>query len=179
MATRIAVRPRPNVRLPQTSMRAGERSPISRRLAYDQIVPRRPNGTETKNTRRQSTSESSPPAIRPMNDPAMAATWLMPIAMPRRSGGKASVRMAAEFANSMAAPTPCTTRQMISQRDGCRREDGEAHAVNPNPTVDVAQASHAHDQDSRDQEKSHNHPQQIADIAVGERIDVNAAEDGR
>ena len=50
-----------------------------------------------------------------MNVPLMAAAWLMPRAKPRRSGGKASVRMAAEFAMSNAAPTPWKMRITISQ----------------------------------------------------------------
>ena len=45
-----------------------------------------------------------------MNEPAMAATWLSPSAMPRWLAGKASVRIAAELANSIAPPTPCTIR---------------------------------------------------------------------
>ena len=45
-----------------------------------------------------------------MNPPAIAATWLIPSANPRRSAGNASVRIAVEFANSIAAPTPCTSR---------------------------------------------------------------------
>ena len=49
-----------------------------------------------------------------MNEPASAATWLMPSAMPRCSVGKASVRIAVELAISIAPPTPCTTRKPIS-----------------------------------------------------------------
>lgn len=49
-----------------------------------------------------------------MNEPAIAATWLMPMAMPRCSTGKASVRMAVELAISRAPPTPCTIRSEIS-----------------------------------------------------------------
>ncbi len=114
MAASTAVRPTANSPFPHQSMRAGRRWLVSRRLLYDQIVPNKPIGTDTKNTSRQSISESRPPAIRPMNEPAMAATWLMPIAMPRRSAGNASVRIAVEFANSIAAPTPCTNRHKIS-----------------------------------------------------------------
>ena len=44
----------------------------------------------------------------------MAATWLIPIAVPLRAGGKTSVRMAVEFASTIAAPAPCTTRQPMS-----------------------------------------------------------------
>ena len=50
-----------------------------------------------------------------MKVPLMAAPWLMPMAKPRRSGGKASVRMARELAISSAAPTPWKMRITISQ----------------------------------------------------------------
>jgi hypothetical protein len=59
---------------------------------------------------------SRPPTTSPMNDPLIPATWLMPMAMPRWSAGNASVRMAAELASSMAAPTPWKTRMMTSHR---------------------------------------------------------------
>ncbi len=77
-------------------------------------MPTSPNGTDTKNTSRQSQADSTPPRINPMNEPAMAATWLMPSAMPRRLAGKASTRIAVEFANSIDPPTPWTNRQRIS-----------------------------------------------------------------
>ena len=40
----------------------------------------------------------------------------MPSASPRWVAGKASVRIAVEFAVSMAPPTPCTMRSTISSR---------------------------------------------------------------
>ena len=51
-----------------------------------------------------------------MNEPAMAATWLMPSAIPRWLAGNASVRIAVELANNIDAPMPWTTRQLISHR---------------------------------------------------------------
>ena len=48
-----------------------------------------------------------------MNDPAIAATWLMPSANPRWRGGKASVRIAVLLAKRKPAPTPCTSRKTI------------------------------------------------------------------
>jgi len=48
-----------------------------------------------------------------MNEPAMAATWLRPSAMPRWFSGNASVRIALELANSIAPPTPWKIRMMI------------------------------------------------------------------
>ena len=51
-----------------------------------------------------------PPSTRPMKEPLMPATWLIPSARPRWSSGKASVRMADELAMRKAAPTPWNTR---------------------------------------------------------------------
>ena len=50
-----------------------------------------------------------------MKVPLMAAAWLIPSAMPRWLSGKTSVRMAAELAISMAAPTPWKIRMVINQ----------------------------------------------------------------
>ena len=61
-----------------------------------------------------------------MKEPARAETWLIPNAMPRLSAGKASVRMAVEFAISIAPPTPCTTRQPISQRAPSEPSNGSS-----------------------------------------------------
>ena len=44
----------------------------------------------------------------------MPATAFTPSAMPRWSWGKASVRIADEFANRKAPPTPCPMRITIS-----------------------------------------------------------------
>ncbi len=46
--------------------------------------------------------------------PASAAIWLVPSAKPRRSGGNASVRIAAELAISIEPPIACRNRQPIS-----------------------------------------------------------------
>ena len=51
-----------------------------------------------------------------MNEPAMPATWFRPSARPRSFGGKASVRIALEFAISMAPPTPWRMRMQISHQ---------------------------------------------------------------
>ena len=109
------MRPTAKAMLPHQSILAAARLPLSRRLKYPQIVPMMPKGTETQKTSRQSTTESSPPAISPMNDPPIAATWLIPMAMPRWSDGNASTRIALELAKSIAPPTPCTRRHSTSQ----------------------------------------------------------------
>jgi hypothetical protein len=51
-----------------------------------------------------------------MNEPLTAAMPLMPMALPRSSSGKASVRIALEFAKSSAPPTPWNTRMMMIHR---------------------------------------------------------------
>ena len=79
------------------------------------MVPKIPKGTETRKTRRHATGASTPPSTRPMKEPAMKATLLMPRPMPRCSGGKASVTMAAELENSMAPPMPWPMRIAMSQ----------------------------------------------------------------
>ena len=50
-----------------------------------------------------------------MKAPLKAAAWFTPSAIPRRVAGNTSVRMAAEFAMSMAAPTPWKMRITMSQ----------------------------------------------------------------
>ncbi len=77
------------------------------------MVAKSPMGTETKKMRRQLIGARRPPRISPMKEPLNAAAWFTPRAMPRWFSGKASVRMAAELAMSMAAPTPWKMRMMI------------------------------------------------------------------
>ena len=79
------------------------------------MVPKMPIGTEMMKMSRHSIGPSSPPRMRPMNEPAIAAIWLMPTAMPRSFSGKASVRIAVEFAIKNAAPTPWKRRMTTSQ----------------------------------------------------------------
>ncbi len=108
------IKPTPKVRLPHQSILAGVRAPTSFSFRYAHTVPNTPTGTLIQNTARQSTSASRPPTTRPMNDPAIPAMTVTPIANPRRAAGNASVRIAAEFAVSNAPPMPCTMRKMIS-----------------------------------------------------------------
>ena len=129
------------VTLPPQSIFAGRGVPTSRRLRIDQIVPNTPTGTLTQNTARQSISASSPPATRPRNIPASAVIWLTPKAIPRWCTGNASVRIAAEFAVSIAPPTACTTRQPISHSapppawNGSKDSAIEATLNTTNPTL--------------------------------------------
>jgi hypothetical protein len=109
------VSPIPNVRLPGQSIFECVTVPSSSRRMYAQIVPSSPTGTLTKKTRRQLIAARTPPTTSPTNWPARKEMPLMPKARPRCSGGKASVRMACEFANRNAPPTPCTRRMKMIQ----------------------------------------------------------------
>ena len=104
------------MRLPNQSIRAPPRAAVSCSEWYAHTVPTTPIGTLTQKIARQEISESTPPRTRPMNDPAIAAIWLIPSAVPRRSGGKASVRIAVELANSIDPPTACTRRHPMIHR---------------------------------------------------------------
>ncbi len=77
-------------------------------------MPKTPNGTDTRNTRCQLTGPRRPPITSPRNEPAIAATPLIPSAVPRCRGGKASVRIALELAIRQAPPMPWTIRQPMS-----------------------------------------------------------------
>ena len=76
-----------------------------------------------------------------MNEPAIAATMLIPSAMPRCCAGNASVRIAVELAISIAPPTACTTRKRISQSaprppvNGSRARAIEASVKIANPAL--------------------------------------------
>ena len=155
-------------------------------------MPPMPIGTDTMNTRRQSTAASTPPRIRPMNMPEMPATWLMPIAVPRWSDGNASVRIAGELAISIAPPMAWMTRKPIShsapgrpgqrverQDERAEAEDREPGVVHPHPAVDVAQPAEGDHQHGRHDQVAHQHPEQVADVARGQRVELDAAEDGR
>ena len=125
-----------------------------------------------------------------MKTPLKAAAWLTPSAIPRWLSGKTSVRMAAELAMSMAAPTPWKIRITISQHAGGvarhpgdaqhqreEREDGEAQVVDPHPAVDVAQPAEAHHQHAGDHQEAEDHPQQEEGVAGLERVDPDPPED--
>ena len=56
----------------------------------------------------------TPPSTGPRTLPAPQVTALNPIAMPRSCDGKTSVIIAIAFAESIAPPRPCNTREAIS-----------------------------------------------------------------
>ena len=101
--------------LPAQSIVLLTRTPLSLSFMYAQMVPNRPKGTDTKKTKCHSMGARTPPRIRPRNDPVTSAIPLMPMALPRSSSGKASVRMALELANRKAPPTPWPRRIRMIQ----------------------------------------------------------------
>ena len=149
-------------------------------------------GTETRNTARQATGARTPPSTRPIEEPATAATPLMPSARPRWLAGKASVMIALELANSIAPPTPCRARMMISHiapalpfiqvidsmmlKNG---EDREAEVVGLGAAVDVAEPTEADDEHRGHDEEAEDQPQQVVRVARLQRVDVDALEDVR
>ncbi len=56
-------------------------------------------------------------------------------------------------------------------------EDQEAGVVDPHPAPDVAEPSEGDHEHRRDQHVAHQHPQQVADVAGPERVQVDAVED--
>ena len=155
-------------------------------------MPTTPNGTLIQKTARQSIAASRPPATRPRNWPASAVIWLTPRAMPRWCAGNASVRIAAEFAISIAPPVAWTTRHRISHSAPARAWNGssdsateatlktsEAEVVHPDAAEHVAEPTERDDEDGRDQQVAEDHPQQVADVGRGQRVETDAAEDGR
>ena len=82
-------------------------------LRYAHTVPKRPTGTEIRNTSRQSIGARIPPSTRPTNIPLTPTMLLMPSAIPRWFCGNASVMIAAAFASRQAPPSPWTMRNTI------------------------------------------------------------------
>ena len=107
------MRPTANVTFPAQSIEVLCGGTTSCSIVYAHTVQNRPMGTETRKISRQLMGASRPPATSPMNVPLVAATPLMPRAIPRWPAGKTSVRMAPELANSIAPPTPWKIRMTI------------------------------------------------------------------
>lgn len=73
-----------------------------------------PIGTLTQKIADQSKSPiSTPPTIAPLPKPIPAAAAQTPIAVVRRSCGKASIRIESVSGAISAAPTPCSARKAI------------------------------------------------------------------
>ena len=65
------------------------------------------------------------------------------------------------------------------QRDRADREDHEAEVVDTYAAVDVSEPAERHDQYRRHQQEAHQHPEQVADVSRGQRVEIEPAEDVR
>ena len=65
------------------------------------------------------------------------------------------------------------------EQDRRRGEHREARVVDLDPAEHVAEAAEADHEHGLDQPVPHDHPQQVADVAGRQRVQVDAAEDGR
>ena len=153
-------------------------------------MPNSPTGTETRKISRHEIGASTPPSTSPTVEPATNPMFMIPSAVPRWPGGKASVTIALELPSSIAPPRPWPMRITISQlrsgaamhpgdreQDREHGEDREAQVVDAHAAVDVAQAAEADDQHGGDDQEAHDHPQHVLGVAGGQRVDVDAAED--
>ena len=59
------------------------------------------------------------------------------------------------------------------------RVDDEAEVVDADPAVHVAEPAEADDEHARDDEEAEDHPQQVEAVGRDERVEMDAAEDGR
>src|ERR1700758_1251111 len=192
MPTRMAISPAANSRLPHQSICACLRTPMSCSMKYAHTVPNTPIGAETRKIRCQFTGARTPPRMRPMNEPAIAAIEFTLRAVPRWLAGNASVTMAAAFANKNAPPIPCTTRQMISHNAPSlpciqvtvRKMDAMLKTAKTRVYIrtradHVATPAERHHQYRGHHEEPHEHPQQVAGVTGAQRVQPDAAEDAR
>ncbi len=64
------------------------------------------------------------------------------------------------------------------QRDGSDGEDDEAEVVDAHPAEHVAESAERDDENRRDDQVAHQHPQQVTHVARRQWIEADAAEDG-
>ena len=65
------------------------------------------------------------------------------------------------------------------EQDRRDREDHEAGVVDLHPAVHVAEAAQRDHENRLNEAVSHDHPEQVADVSSGQRIEVDPTEDGR
>ncbi len=187
------MRPTPKVMSPGPVDPGPDRAHRCRRAStYAQTVPKMPKGTQTRKMRRQEIGARSPPISRPRNEPAMAATLLIPRARPRWRAGKASVRMALELANrECSPPIPWNTRMMMSQRAPSvpfiqvtlSSKEKKVNRAKPRlymrtrPNMSPTRPKLATTSDRRDQQESHHQPQEVGRVPGRQGVEVNAPED--
>ena len=83
-----------------------------------------------------SPSTTAPPTSGPLATARPVIALKIPIAAPRRSGGKAALSSARPSGISSAAPAPCTARAPISQPTlGASAQAADDRAKRPRPTA--------------------------------------------
>jgi hypothetical protein len=65
------------------------------------------------------------------------------------------------------------------QCDSGQREHRESEVVDADPAEDVAETAEEHHHDGGHHEVAHQHPEQVAHVARGERVQADTPEDGR
>ena len=89
-----------------------------------------------QNTQCHEIATSAPPSTGPITSPTAATIVFVPIASPSCSRGKASVTIAAAFANRNAPPMPWRIRHRISSvPDPANPAPSEANANIRNPPM--------------------------------------------
>ena len=107
------------------------------RVRYAQRVPNTPTGMLIrKMTRQLVRAMMAAPRMIPRTDPTPQMTAVEPNARPRSPAGKASERMANEFAVRRAAPTPWIARNPTSSTPlGARPQSAEPTVKTMNPVL--------------------------------------------
>ena len=97
----------------------------------------RPIGTLSQKIHVQSMpSTTAPPTSGPLATASPVMALKMPIAAPRRSGGKAALRSARPSGITNAAPMPCSARPAISQpMSGASAQPADASVKRATPAA--------------------------------------------
>ena len=70
-------------------------------------------------------------------------------------------------------------KRVERQRNGGDRENRETEVVDAHPAEDVAEAPEREDEHRGHHQVAHQHPQQVADVSWRQRVQADAAENGR
>ena len=168
--------------LPSQSIVAGTRTPLSTSLRYAQAVPNTPNGTEMRNTRRQSIGCQHPAEHEADKRPGDGGHAVDPQSQPplilREGVGQDGARVgelerAADGLADSHEDDPEGSGRAGHPVDGQEdREDGEdrePEVVHPDPPVHVPEPPEGEHQHRRDQQEPHQDPEEVGAVAGGQR----------
>jgi hypothetical protein len=137
-----------------------------------------PIGTPTQKIAFQFHSDRNPPMSRPRNEPATGGERVGQDRRRRRHQHRAADALhhpPADQPDGAAAQVERIERQ----RDRGHGEHREAGVVDADPAEHVAEPAERHHQYGRHHEVAHQHPQQIAHVAGGQRVEPDTPEDRR